>query len=53
MFLSAFDHVLAEVVVCAVGWVMTLPAMEMTAQTTALLVLVFDFKPRSFLFYSF
>lgn len=33
-------HVLAEVVVCAVGWVETLPAMEMTAQATALLVLV-------------
>lgn len=39
-FLSHFDHVLAEVVVCAVGWVVTLPAMEMTAQATALLVLV-------------
>lgn len=53
MFLSAFDHVLAEVVVCAVGWVMTFPAMEMTAQATALPVLVFDFKPRMFLFICF
>lgn len=35
-----FAHALAEVVVCAVGWVVTLPAMEMTAQATALLVLV-------------
>lgn len=33
-------QVLAEVVVCAVGRVVTLPAMEMTAQATALLVLV-------------
>lgn len=40
VFFSHFDHVLAEVVVCAVGWVVTLPAMEMTAQATALLVLV-------------
>lgn len=41
-----FDHVLAEVVVCAVGWVVTLPAMEMTAQATALLVLVPSLQPR-------
>lgn len=40
-----FDHVLAEVVVCAVGWVVTLPAMEMTAQATALLVLVPSLQP--------
>lgn len=53
VFLSAFDHVLAEVVVCAVGWVMTFPAMEMTAQATALPVLVFHFKPRIFLFIFF
>lgn len=39
-FFCLFGHVLAEVVVCAVGWVVTLPAMEMTAQATALLVLV-------------
>lgn len=39
-------HVLAEVVVCAVGWVVTLPAMEMTAQATALLVLVPPLQPR-------
>lgn len=45
-FLSHFDHVLAEVVVCAVGWVATLPAMEMTAQATALLVLVPALKAR-------
>lgn len=32
--------VLAEVVVCAVGRVVTLPAVEITAQATALLVLV-------------
>lgn len=31
---------LAEVVVCAVGRVVTLPAVEITAQATALLVLV-------------
>ena len=48
---TAFNHVLAEVVVCAVGWVVTLPAMEMTAQATALLVLVNHFKPRSTLFF--
>lgn len=41
-----FGHVLAEVVVCAVGWVVTLPAMEMTAQATALLVLVSSLQPR-------
>ncbi|KAM7397040.1 hypothetical protein PAMP_020038 [Pampus punctatissimus] len=46
VFLSHFDHVLAEVVVCAVGWVVTLPAMEMTAQATALLVLVPPLQPR-------
>lgn len=41
-------HVLAEVVVCAVGWDVTLPAMEMTAQATALLVLVdIDFGRRN------
>lgn len=40
------NHVLAEVVVCAVGWVVTLPAMEMTAQATALLVLVPPLQPR-------
>lgn len=44
--LLLFDHVLAEVVVCAVGWVVTLPAMEMTAQATALLVLVPSLQPR-------
>lgn len=44
--LPHFDHVLAEVVVCAVGWVVTLPAMEMTAQATALLVLVPPLQPR-------
>lgn len=31
---------LVEVVVCAVGWVVTLPLVEMTAQSTALLALV-------------
>lgn len=41
-----FGHVLAEVVVCAVGWVVTLPAMEMTAQATALLVLVSSLQPK-------
>lgn len=41
-----FGHVLAEVVVCAVGWVVTLPAMEMTAQATALLVLVPSPQPK-------
>lgn len=40
------DHALAEVVVCAVSWVVTLPAMEMTAQATALLVLVPPLQPR-------
>lgn len=39
-------HVLAEVVVCAVGWVATLPAMEMTAQATALLVLGSSLQPK-------
>ena len=42
----AVDHVLAEVVVCAVGWVETLPAMEMTAQATALPVLVLYYNGR-------
>lgn len=39
---SAGSHTmaLAEVVVCAVGRVVTLPAVEITAQATALLVLV-------------
>lgn len=46
MSLKHFDHALAEVVVCAVGWVVILPAMEMTAQATALLVLVIHFKRR-------
>lgn len=49
LFLSSFSsyyHVLAEVVVCAVGWVETLPAMEMTAQATALLVLVPPLQPK-------
>lgn len=40
------DQPLAEVVVCAVGWVVTLPAMEMTAQATALLVLVSALQPK-------
>lgn len=43
-FLLVSSPVLAEVVVCAVGWVETLPAMEMTAQATALLVLVLHFS---------
>lgn len=34
-----FTLVLAEVVVCAVGRVVTLPTLEITAQATALLVL--------------
>lgn len=35
-----YTMALAEVVVCAVGRVVTLPAVEITAQATALLVLV-------------
>jgi len=35
-----FIRALAEVVVCAVGWDVTLPVMEMTAQATPLPVLV-------------
>lgn len=37
---NRFSRVLAEVVVCAVGWDVTLPVMEMTAQATPLPVLV-------------
>jgi len=37
---AGYTRALAEVVVCAVGRVVTLPAVEITAQATALLVLV-------------
>ncbi len=37
---TRFSRALAEVVVCAVGWDVTLPVMEMTAQATPLPVLV-------------